>query len=183
MHWCRLLNCQCAVFPVWCDVSEPRLYTDAGFGRQIDMSVGEAFSAYIFSQFCESQASQHAFAQSLQGINEHANESLRELVDERFNSPLPSLRGFAFEIEHARSFNEDALRKGSPFRAEHLGINSHAASDVNIIDTRDGTIVDQVQCKASDDHSWVRRHLASMAELGFWYGDKKTLALASCWGT
>lgn len=155
------------MFPALCDVSEPRLYTDAGFGRQIDMSVGEAFSAYIFSQFCESQASQHAFAQSLQGINEHANESLRELVEERFNNPVPSLRGWAFEIEHARSFNEDALRKGLPFRAEYLGVNSKGASDINIIDTKDGTIVGQVQCKASDNHSWVRSHLASMAELGF----------------
>lgn len=125
----------------------------AGFGNLVDVAVADVISHSVHDAL---QAQQDAYMTAQLDNNEMANASLAELVMERANSPISSVRGWAFEIEHTRSFNEDAIAKGLPWRAEYLGLDSKSASDINIVDSRTGEVVSQVQCKSSDNAAWVR---------------------------
>eukprot|EP00401_Gymnodinium_catenatum_P051893 CAMPEP_0117482938 /NCGR_PEP_ID=MMETSP0784-20121206/13678_1 /TAXON_ID=39447 /ORGANISM="" /LENGTH=388 /DNA_ID=CAMNT_0005277451 /DNA_START=30 /DNA_END=1196 /DNA_ORIENTATION=- len=74
-------------------------------------------------------------------------DTIVKMMRNRADAPLWSLKGFVFEAHHTHTFNEDAIAKGSPYRAEWPGPDSKALSDVNIIDTRSDQIVQQVQMK------------------------------------
>mmetsp|Transcript_93929 Transcript_93929/g.261459 ORF Transcript_93929/g.261459 Transcript_93929/m.261459 type:complete len:466 (-) Transcript_93929:113-1510(-) len=140
----------------WDSASLARVRRHAGFGVQFGVAVGELASSWAAEQLAQWQSS---VMESLSRNNEASLQALAE-VAKRGAAPIASLRGFAFEIEHARSFNEDAISKGLPYRAVWPGLTSKEPSDINIVDTRTGHVVSQVQCKASDDAYYVKSGFA-----------------------
>ncbi|CAJ1381329.1 unnamed protein product [Effrenium voratum] len=117
--------------------------------RHADIAIGDAFGHRAFELFS-----------AMKGNNSTAMNQLKELLDSRPNNPVHSLRGWAFEIEHARTYNADAISKGLPFRAEYLGVDSQSPADIRIVNIETGEVVKEIQCKASDNAAWVRREFA-----------------------
>ena len=114
--------------------------------RHAGIAIGDAFGRWAFELFS-----------AMKGNNSTAMNQLQELLGSRPNS---SVRGWAFEIEHARTYNADAISKGLPFRAESLGVDSQSPADIRIVNIDVNIVVKEIQCKVSDNAARVRRDLA-----------------------
>lgn len=76
----------------------------------------------------------------------------------RLRNVAPELsKGNLFEVIEATKFNADAARKGSPVRAEVTALKGFPTAPADILLTRNGVVVREVQAKVSRSSTYLSR--------------------------